>query len=160
MLKPLVLSLFMSSALAGLDAHSHGEINLKVMSEGKEVVFLLNTSAHDLVGFEHKPTTLMEKQIIKKVETHWKTSVFGMIKSLKGCKPYKSDWKHKFSGKHHSNFVAEAYIKCDKKVSKRKFKIDLKKDYPEIEHINIQILRSSGKGFSKSLSNKQHTLEL
>ncbi len=58
--------LFECYAQSSLDAHVHGKAELNIVFEGQKLLVELESPSFNLVGFEHEPKTLEQKNLIKK----------------------------------------------------------------------------------------------
>ena len=58
--------LFECYAQSSLDAHVHGEAELNIVFEGQKLLVELESPSFNLVGFEHEPKTLEQKNLVKK----------------------------------------------------------------------------------------------
>ena len=57
--------LFEVSAQGSLDAHVHGEAELNIVFEGRELLMELESPSFNLVGFEHEPKSLDQHKLVE-----------------------------------------------------------------------------------------------
>ena len=154
----LVFSLF--SWANALDAHSHGELELKIQTVGTEMVIFFHGAADGLIGFENKPTSLIERQMIKNVENDWRSTAFGLLNKgdLKSCKATSSNWRHKFSSANHSSLNGDIYIKCPWEIKNKTMNIDIMSKYTGLEVLKVKLLKAGGKAINKKFTSKRAVL--
>ena len=56
--------LFEVYAQGSLDAHVHGEAELNIVIEGRELLMELESPSFNLVGFEHEPQSLNQQDLV------------------------------------------------------------------------------------------------
>ena len=139
-----------------LPAHVHGSVQLDIATDKNQLLVVLNSPAESFLGFEYPAKTLLEKDLVEKIEHQWKSEIFNYLgaRTLKDCKITRASWKQRFSGKNHSSILAETYIQCKNPLKKRSLQISFKKNYKRIKAIKLQLMREDG-----SVLNKEYTEE-
>lgn len=147
----------------GIGAHEHGAIKLEMAVEGKTIEIDLDGPAESFLGFEYKPVTVEEKKVFSAAESLWKkdllTKLFVLDKKL-GCKSSEVSFKQdidedekpakrthdrdsrKASG-IHSDVEAKAKIICAKDLKGQTIVVSVKKNYPHIKKLSIELVGSS-----------------
>ena len=72
--------LFEVYAQGSLDAHVHGEAELNIVFEGRELLMELESPSFNLVGFEHEPQSLDQQKLVE--NTIEKLNNFRQIASI------------------------------------------------------------------------------
>lgn len=165
----LVLSTLLLSSVAmadkhhhgkGVGAHEHGAIKLEMAVEGKTIELDLDGPAESFMGFEYIPATTKEKKAFSDAEALWTkdllTKLFILDKSL-GCTTSEVTFeqeveKKENSGKHnksskkeagfHSDIEAKAKIICAKDLMGQTITVAVKKNYPHIKKLSIDLVGS------------------
>lgn len=150
-----------SQAAKQLSAHVHGSVGLDMAAEGKQILVMLKSPADSFLGFEYKPKTKKEKELVKKTKQTWMKNIMSLVggDSLKDCKQGQSSWNLKYEGSH-SEILAEAYINCSGNVEGREITISMKDSYKKIETIHLQLLRSDGSALNKKIKDKKYKIKL
>ncbi|AUN98698.1 DUF2796 domain-containing protein [Bacteriovorax stolpii] len=162
----LVLALILSSqAFAGehqhgksLGAHEHGSIKLEMAVEGKQIEIDIDGPAESFIGFEYAPKTAKEKKAFKDAQDLWKKDLLTkiiMLDAKLGCSlgevkfEQEMDDDHHEKGKKesgtHSDIEAEAKINCAQDPKGSMVSVALKKHFPHIKKLQIDLVGSETK---------------
>lgn len=157
-----VLSLLSSLVHAeeSLSAHVHGVVALDIAADSKEVLFIMKSPADSFLGFEHRPKTKKQMSKVRNVKKLWREDFNKLFKGLEGCKRKTMKWNLKYTGKSHSDIEAQAHIICMKPVKNINLSILLMNYFPNIEAIQLQLIRANGEMVSKKVKSKRITLKL
>ena len=135
--------------------HHHGRGTLDMAADGQLLRANLTLPAHDVLGFEHAPTTNKEKQAVKVAK---QTLVKGWSQQVQLAASWACQWtmrsavfpgdhqeKHKHSGRshadHHSDIQVEAQAQCAKPVSGGSVDLSgLFKAFPKVRSLQAQYL--------------------
>ena len=142
----------------GVGAHEHGSIKLEVAVEGKIIELDIDGPAESFVGFEYSPKTAKEKKTWADAESLWNkdllTKLFILDKKL-GCTSSEVSFKqevdeegHKASKKEagvHSDVEAKAKITCAQDLKGQSLTVGLKKHFPHIKKLTIDLVGSETK---------------
>lgn len=170
----LVLSALLLSSVAmadhhhgkGVGAHEHGAIKLGMAVEGKTIELDLDGPAESFFGFEYTPSTAKEKKAFNDAQSLWTkdllTKLFVLDKKL-GCTSSEVTFKQiideeetkeaqaklkkgekKESG-IHSDVEAKAKIICTQDLKGQTVVVSLKKNYPHIKKLSIDLVGSEVK---------------
>jgi hypothetical protein len=142
---PFILSIILfSSRVFALGAHVHGALNLDIAVDNKQVLVMLKTPMDTFVG-GHPRSKRKEK--LKEMKKNWseKSSVFFNFEQS-NCQRKDFQWK-KLSGdeEDHSDIEAEFMIECNSNVGGSRLGVFLKKYFPRIETIHLQLIDHKGK---------------
>ena len=143
---------------SGLTSHEHGAVKLDIAVTGKIIEVDLDGSSESFIGFEYTPSSVKEKKIFKDAQSLWindlLTKLFVTAPNL-GCTSsavsfsqkideVKSRDKKMHSG-IHSEIEAKAIISCNHDLAGKSVFISIKKHYPRINKLSIDILGSETK---------------
>lgn len=148
----------------GLHAHEHGSIKLDIAVEGKTIEVGIDGPAESFLGFEHAPKTDKEKKTFESARDLWAkdllTKIFILDKKL-GCTSSEvkfeqeiedhkdqKDEKGKKEAGIHSDIEASAKIICTQDLKGQSLTIALKKQYPHIKKLTIDVVASETKSIN------------
>lgn len=145
-----------------LDAHVHGVVYLDIATDKNQILIMVKSPADSFLGFEHRPKTKAQEELILKIKKQWNSNLLNYLGSdkLEDCSVSESTWKHTFSGKNHSNINAQAYISCKKPLINRVLRISLFEKYKNIHQVELQVLKDNGKIIKDKKHNKAFSIEL
>lgn len=136
----------------GLGAHEHGAIKLEIAIEGKTIEISLDGPAESFIGFEYTPKTDKEKKIFKDAEALWTknilTKLFVLDKKME-CMTSNVSFVQEIEGTH-SDIEAEAKIICAQDLKGQKLIVALRKYYPHIKKLSIDVMGSESKSYNKA----------
>lgn len=176
MKKIITLSLFILlpnlSFGKSMGTHEHGALKLEIAAEDKTIDIDLDGPSEAFIGFEYLPTSAKEKETFTSAQILWTndllTKLF-LLDSALSCKIVSSSFKqiienekenhdhHKTHTKHkknsgvHSEIEAKAKISCEKVLKDQTISIALKKHYPLMKKISIDLLGSKSRTLNSTL---------
>lgn len=171
MKKFLLLTLFILLPILSfgksMGTHEHGALKLEIAAEEKSIEIDLDGPSDAFIGFEYLPTSAKEKETFTKAQDLWTndllTKLFVLDSSL-NCKIVSSSFKqiiendnHKTHNQHnknsgvHSEIEAQAKITCEKVIKDQNIAIALKKHYPLMKKISIDLLGSKSRTLNSTL---------
>jgi len=158
-----------------INAHKHGEAEMSIAMEGEDVEIDLQSSAADIVGFEHKAHKEDEK--LKLAQAKLKLQAARSIFQFEGgdCKllEHNSDFsavEDKRSNiadhihtthinipdaKQHSDISAHYHFKCGNLDRLKALSINLNETFPGIEKIDVSWIKNQKQGHSELNINKK-----
>lgn len=143
-----------------LGAHEHGSIKLGMALENKIVEIDIDGPSEAFLGFEYKPKTNIEKKLFNDLESKWNKNLDSIIafdkhlnckimdisfiqvideKETKEAQALIKDLTKKEAGVH-SDIEAKAKLKCDKNLSGTEVTISLKKVFPNIKKLTVEVI--------------------
>lgn len=151
------IQIFFAAAANGKrgHVHHHGRGTLDMAADGTLLRANLTLPAHDVLGFEHTPTTNKEKEAVKGAR---QSLVKGWSQQVKLADSLACQWtirsavfpgdhqeKHKHSGHshadHHSDIQVEAQAQCAKPISGGSVDLSgLFKAFPKVRSLQAQYL--------------------
>lgn len=142
----------------GLGAHEHGSIKLEVAVEGKQIELDIDGPAESFLGFEYKPKTEKEKKAFKDAQELWTKNLLTKILVLDaklGCSLGEVKFEQEIDNDHHekgkkeagvhSDIEAEAKINCAQDPKGSMATLSLKKHFPHIKKLQIDLVGSETK---------------
>ncbi len=148
----------------GLGAHSHGSIELDIAVEGKVIEVEIDGPSESFLGFEYKPVTDKEKKSFSEAEALWTkellTKLFVLDKKL-GCTTSEikfeqeledHDKNEKKEAGVHSDIEAKAKITCMQELKGETLTVNVKKHYPKIKKLTIDLVATETKKIEASNS--------
>lgn len=171
---PLLLTMIMTGMTHASDKHVHGEAELFVAIEGEQVLIELETPADNILGFEHKPSTDAQKQLLQDrlalLQQYSNVLAFndGNCKQIKSEveSPFEAhdDHGHHEHHKHHddkhhnedkhSNFHINYSLTCVNASVIASAKITAFQLFEGFKTIQVNWLTASQQGSSKTTKNK------
>lgn len=153
-----ITAMLLSNLLfAGEHAHEHGALKLDIAVEGKTLQLDIDGPAESFIGFEHVAKTEQEKTIFTAAQVLWTkdllTKLFVLDKKL-GCSISEAvfvqeiEKQENHSNKEtgiHSDIEAQATITCLQNLSGEMIQVGLKKFYPHIKKLTIDLVGSTTK---------------
>lgn len=138
-----------------LGAHEHGMVKLEVAVEGKIIELDLDGPAESFIGFEYTPKTKKEKKLFSDAHSLWTkgllTKLFIIDKKLE-CSVSDASFKQVIDGDDakkesgiHSEIEAKAKITCAQNVEGKSILVNVKKDFPHIKKLSIDLIGSETK---------------
>lgn len=142
------------------NAHVHGEAELGIAIEGKQIEMQLATPAEGVFGFEHEPVNDEQESVINLAKNKLKASalVFLKIPQEYGCKTdsakltvklaqvrlSKKDRRRgvklKDAHKGHGDVVARYMISCQKELKGAKVSVLVSETFPRIKKTKVLVL--------------------
>ncbi len=162
-LRYLFISLLSLNICAkALDAHVHGNLNIDIATDKKDVFIIFKSPADSILGFEHRPKNKEQGQVISEAIRSWKTSLYGVFSNnlLRECKIKDTNWNHRFATNNHSSIESDVLLSCTKNASGIKIKIDMTKKLEKVRDIFIKQIKNNGSFKSIRSKNKPFTIEL
>ena len=140
------------------DAHEHGRASLNILLDDKTVNVELATPALNVLGFEHAPKT--DEQEAKVREAGQVLSRYDSVLTFPGAKCTQSDSymelpfdEHDFDDEHahdekdsHSDYYVTYSVTCDRADKLKQIEVQLFKQFPGFENIDIQWASNSSSG--------------
>ena len=165
--------LFEVYAQGSLDAHVHGEAELNIVFEGRELLMELESPSFNLVGFEHEPQSLDQQKLVE--NTIEKLNNFRQIASISpeadcklieasisttmkglsdGRKEHHEDEHHEDEHQHsakeiHSEFSATYSLRCDKPENLKSIQLEIFSTFELMEEIAVQMIIQGKQGFAE-----------
>lgn len=153
-------------------AHSHGHGSLSLVSSGNELQIELRVPGHDIVGFEKKPKSKIQKNKLREAITFLKNSELNIffIGDIK-CKINKTevdteleeqdhhDHKHSSKEVDHAEFHVTYKYKCTKTTNLKGIEVLSFKKFSGMKILKAQAVTSSGQ-FSENISPKSPDFKL
>lgn len=153
------------------DAHVHGEAELLVASEGREIEMMFSSPAINLVGFEHKPGTEAQRKAVLDAVALLKQG--NKLFALSGCKlreaevetgllEHGDDHDHDHGHAHqevpaeggHADFQAHYHFRCGEIAEHAHLEVHLFDHFPGIG--KIRAVSVSDHGQHKAELDKDH----
>ena len=170
--------LFEVYAQGSLDAHVHGEAELNIVFESRELLMELESPSFNLVGFEHEPKSLDQQKLVENTIESLKdfrqiasispeadcklidASISTTMKGLgDGRKEHHEDEhhedehhedEHQHSAKEiHSEFSATYSLRCDKPENLKSIQLELFSTFELMEEIAVQMIIQGEQGFAE-----------
>lgn len=147
-----------------MGTHEHGTLKLEIAAEDKSIEIDLDGPSEAFIGYEYLPTTTKEKETFTSAQLLWTndllTKLFVLESSL-NCKIISSSFKqiienekhnnHKKNSGVHSEIEAQAKVTCEKVIKDQNIAIALKKHYPLMKKISIDLLGSKPRTLNSTL---------
>ena len=160
--------LFEAYAQGSLNAHVHGEAELNIVFESRELLMELESPSFNLVGFEHEPKSLDQHKLVENTIESLKdfrriasispeadcklvdASISTTMKGLgDGRKEHHED-EHQHSAKEiHSEFSATYSLRCDKPENLKSIQLELFSTFELMEEIVVQMIIQGKQGFAE-----------
>lgn len=131
----------------GLGAHEHGSIKLEMAVEGNAIELDIDGPAESFIGFEYAPKTDKEKKVFTNAQNLWKKDLLTKIITLDpklGCSLGEVKFEQEIEGSH-SDIEAEAKINCAKDPKGSMVSVALKKYFPHIKKLQIDLVATETK---------------
>lgn len=166
----MTLSTSIATANSNLKGHHHGNAKVEISADQNEIEIDFDAPSESILGFEHKPKTPSEKNAFNEAKNLWEKEVVMQIFHIApalGCVVSKSkfeqDENHYKGIKDknapvHSEIEAELKLKCKNPVANSELMINLKKVYPKIQKLHIELNGSQMRTFEST--NESETLTL
>ena len=165
--------LFECYAQSSLDAHVHGEAELNIVFEGQKLLVELESPSFNLVGFEHEPKTLEQKNLVKKtiellenfksvanlseeascniIDTKVSTSMKGVEE---GLGEHHEDEHHEDEHQHsekeiHSEFFATYFLTCTRPENLKSIELKLFSTFGLMEEVDVQMISQGRQDFAE-----------
>jgi hypothetical protein len=125
-----------------LGAHVHGEVELAIVSAGKQIAIELKSPGESLIGFEHEPKTQEEKNKLKAIQDSWNQDAFGAFhfaSDSNKCHLAQASLIPEYDG-GHSVFHGEALYECELEMKDQQMIITLKDKFSSIKKLMIEAL--------------------
>jgi len=153
----------------GLDTHIHGEAELLVAYEERQLQIILRSPAGNLLGFEHRAETVEEKLAVKKARSTLITP--DALFSINGAECDNTDKSvdmsavesqdrhkehhHESNDRHTEIFAQYGFMCSEERISD--IRVMLPNTFPGIETLHVQWVTGSQQGVTKL---NQHNLKL
>lgn len=127
--------------------HVHGAVTLEMSIEKNTMEIEIDSPAESFLGFEHKAKSEKEKNIFNNAENLWVKDllkIFTPEEKLE-CSITQSSFKQVLEGDNHSDIEAKAVITCKKNLAGSSLLVSLKKYFPHMEKINIDLVSEQTK---------------
>lgn len=125
-------------------AHVHGHAALAISFEGAQGRLDFRTPADAIVGFEHEAKTVAQKETVRANSEKFEKGLAEMVKwdASLNCRFEKAatQIKREKDDGHHSEFVAQADIACDKSPAETKVTFDFLKMFPKLRDVDATLL--------------------
>ena len=169
----IINSLFEAYAQDSLDAHVHGEAELNIVFESRELLMELESPSFNLVGFEHEPQSLDQHKLVENTieslkdfrriasispEADCKLIDASISTTMKGLgnrrKEHHEDEHHEDEHQHsakeiHSEFSATYSLRCDKPENLKSVQLELFMTFELMEEIVVQMIIQGRQGFAE-----------
>lgn len=125
-----------------LGAHVHGEVEVAIVSSGKQMAIELKSPGESLIGFEHEPKTEEEKAQLKSLQDSWKSNAFDaftLSPHPEKCSLVQANLVPEYDG-GHSVFNGEALYECESPLEQHKLTITLREKFSSIKKLSIEAL--------------------
>ena len=165
-------------AQGSLDAHVHGEAELNIVFESRELLMELESPSFNLVGVEHEPTSLDQHKLVENTieslkdfrriasispEADCKLIDASISTTMKGLgdrrKEHHEDEhhedehhedEHQHSAKEiHSEFSATYSLRCDKPENLKSIQLEIFSTFELMEEIAVQMIIQGKQGFAE-----------
>ena len=130
-----------------LGTHEHGAIKLEISVTGKTIEIDLDGPSESFIGFEYSPRTDKEKKSFRDAESIWTKELLNKLFVLDtslGCTSsavsFKQEIQEKKNSGIHSEIEAKAIIRCSQDLSGKSLLVAVKKYYPGIKKLSIDIV--------------------
>ncbi len=164
----------------GPHVHGHGRFNIAI--EGKTVSMELEVPGHDIVGFEHEPSTPDQKQALAKAKAKL-ADVFALFRvpPAAGCSLKSADIKtgaehedeheheeeanhadhgsagnHEEHEHHHSEFHVEYSLECSSPSRLTSMTFDYFAAFPGAQELDIAVISPKGQSSFEVKRNEPH----
>ena len=160
--------LFEVYAQGSLDAHVHGEAELNIVFESRELLMELESPSFNLVGFEHEPTSLDQHKLVENIIESLKdfrriasispeadcklidASISTTMKGLGERRKEHHEDEHQHSAKEiHSEFSATYSLRCDKPENLKSIQLEIFSTFELMEEIAVQMIIQGKQGFAE-----------
>jgi len=135
------------------EVHVHGEARLLIAMEGNNLEIEFLSPAANIVGFEHLPVNTIQRQAVESaISTLKQTSLLFSFPPTAKCdsvsieveSPLADDDAHDHEEKTHSDFTGHYHYQCVNMSRLDKIEIDLFKQFPGVEHLEVQSISKRG----------------
>ena len=126
-------------------AHTHGIAQLQVVVEqSHDVHFHMAVPLEVLVGFEHKPKTKEQQELLDKAEQIFKdTTKFLQFKDGMKCKEVLADYALYYKGSHaEAKYTLQ--MKCESDVSSQSVAIVIGEQFKRMKEIHLKFIPMNG----------------
>ncbi len=172
-----VFILFFPLLAKGEKAHVHGSLSIFIAIENNKIEIALESPAEALVGFEHKASSLKEKQLVEQTEKQLKSPDLFFSFNGASCKPdeikvelssieaeHHSDHDNDHhSDKHnenkHNDITAMYGYTCDQASNIKSIYVDFFKAFAKVEKVKVVWITETGQG-SNLLNRKNNQVVL
>ena len=164
----IINSLFEAYAQDFLDAHVHGEAELNIVFESRELLMELESPSFNLVGFEHEPKSLDQHKLVENAieslkdfrriasissEAECKLIDVSILTTMRGLsdghREHHED-EHQHSAKEiHSEFSATYSLRCDKPENLKSIQLEIFSTFELMEEIAVQMIIQGKQGFAE-----------
>ncbi len=170
--------LFEVCAQGSLDAHVHGEAELNIVFESRELLMELESPSFNLVGFEHEPKSLDQYKLVENTieslkdfrriasispEADCKLIDASISTTMKGLgdghnehheDEHHEDEHHEDEHQHsakeiHSEFSATYSLRCDKPENLKSIQLEIFSTFELMEEIAVQMIIQGKQGFAE-----------
>lgn len=126
-------------------AHVHGQASLALVVEAQRVTLLLDSPLDNLLGFEHAPRSLKEKQAIEAMMQRLRQpeNLFNFSPAAQ-CQPLQSELAplYQAGGSGHQDLQAEYVFACAQ--TPRTLEVQLFKAFPRLKQVEAQLVGPEG----------------
>jgi hypothetical protein len=142
--------------------HVHGKLALDIAIEGQQLSIMVKSPADSIVGFEHEAKTPKDQEKMAAAKKRWTEDhkTLFMLSDSEACEDKKKEWKIKRTGPGHSEVEVEYLFHCPKPVAGQQLKIMIKKIYPKVDSINVQMIKDDGSVSDQSFKQQEFDLSL
>jgi hypothetical protein len=142
-----------------LGTHVHGSVGLDMAVEKNQILVLLKGPTESFLGFEYRPKTSEEKNKFQKLKHDFGPGLKKLL-GVDNCDIKNNTFKQLFKGKNHSEIQIETYFNCESPLRGKKIAIKLKKYYPGMESIHLQLIREDGTVVNQKVKSQIFHLKL
>lgn len=130
-----------------LGAHVHGEMDMSIAVEGRNIFFEISGASDGMLGFEHEPKTEEQTEAWNSLRSYWSRSntmdVFSFDQSI-NCHGHSSEVQMLIpEGGGHSNLLIQGQIMCNSDVSGLKLQSGFLDHFQRLHKLNIEVLADS-----------------
>ena len=166
-----LIFIFECSAQTSLEAHIHGEAELNIVLENQNLLIELRSPSFNLVGFEHKPKNMNQKQVVLSTikllenpknifqvssDAECRDLAVSVTSSMEGIVSVRDEHhgdEHHGDEHHekevHSEFVANYSMVCEKPENFKFIGLKLFNSFELMEEVKVQWIIQEKQGFEE-----------
>jgi len=147
-----------------LGAHVHGQALLTLVLEGNELLLAFQSAAQSVVGFEHKPASLEQKQEVAAAIAVFKQADWFAINADANCEltsaDASTDLTELHASKGHADFYASYQLLCQRPARLNELQLSIFNLLPALQNLEVQWVINGAQGATKTtLSNSTVRLQ-
>jgi hypothetical protein len=135
-------------------AHVHGHAMLTLVLEGNELQLAFQSSAHSVVGFEHKPNNAEQKQEVAAAIAVFNQADWFNFNSDANCElafaDASTDLTELHASKGHADFYASYQLLCQRPARLDQLQLTIFNLLPALQSLDVQWVINGTQGAAKT----------